>query len=216
MERQKRKITTIEAQENNNIEDGGRELKQFWYDTFQKDFVVPNSTSLEHRINDGLEEFFTKLTIEIKELVRSYIEIRTSKLEFVAMQIKNNLPQKLGDTLGDYIDYLGFKRLPQDIKFQLREKSKKIGKFVNFYPISSYHSIPPKEILDLIKRVGCFFDNLEIWAIEDKQFLKDPILVGVIFVPKYVGSELRYYLLGLWGDDISVEDLMKSTGSTTN
>lgn len=104
------------------------------------------------------------------------------------------------------LDLIGFPRLDPTIKASLDHLARGDNLFLNTYQLAEYQKLPPPNIAQAIMDAKQYFDEIEIWAIEEQKYIrpmKDPAVIGYI-----KGQYPRVpYLIATWGDDIRPEDL---------
>lgn len=106
------------------------------------------------------------------------------------------------------LELMGYPRLPENIKRQLQDLARSDGLFLNTYQLQEYKKIPPPEISEAVMEAKQYFDSIEIWAIEQEEYvrpIKDPAVIGF----KKIGTQYypSMFLIATWGDDITPEDL---------
>jgi hypothetical protein len=142
------------------------------------------------------------------------------KHELVGMTLAaGNMKTKLAELEKEFdsriYEYLGYPRLHKTVKKVLTEKATKIYKHLNTYAYRSYPRMIPRPVLNAIDDAKKYFSDseIEVWAVEDEPLLKDPVIVGK---KSKVGHEFAdesgyiYYLIGIWDDDIKLEDIVST------
>ena len=179
---------------------------------------VRNIRSVD-KLRMRLGEHFTSI---IDLLVKQF-ELQSVGLTQVAQEMKKKIEEETKKVLVNFEELLGYKRLPDNLVMTLSSKANEQGKYLNRYPLQNYHSIPPELVIDAIEKAKPYFQNIEIWAIEDKQFLRDPVVIGIKNISiksqgdygtfNYIPNQYKqvFYWIASWGDDIKVEDLFKKS-----
>jgi len=177
-----------------------QDFKQIWFGLFGQE---PQSLVGEkERLRKILQQHFDKVV----DLHLQAFELNIAGMSQVANNIKVEIQNETNKTLNNFEEFLGYKKLPEKIRETLQSKATSEGKFLNVYGVGNYHSVPPSEVVEAIRLARPYFQyNMEIWAIEDKQYLKDPVVVGW----KYNNNKQEFYFIASWGDDIKVSDLFE-------
>jgi len=174
-----------------------QDFKQIWFSLFGEE---PQSLVGEkEKLKRVLQKHFKKVV----DLYLQAFELQVAGMSQVASNIRFEIQNETNKILESFEEFLGYKKLPEGIKKVLQDKATAMGKYLNIYLLSAYHSVPPSEVVKAITLAKPYFSNMEIWAIEDKQYLKDPVVVGI----KYNCGKTEYYFIASWGDDIKVSDL---------
>ena len=174
-----------------------QDFKQIWFGLFGQQPTI--QTGHIELVRKALNAHFRKVV----DLWMQQFELKVAGMGALAANISSKIQAETSKITNNFEEFLGYKKLPEKITEVLEAKATKAGKHLNRYPLYSYHSIPPQEVVQAIQIAKPYFPTMEIWAIEDKEFLRDPLVVGI------KDTQTGIFFVASWGDDIKVEDLFK-------
>lgn len=175
-----------------------------WQETFgtEPTRVIPNTEPLE-KAWENMGIAFGKIQLEKQKY-------KKAGMTQAVVEIDTKWSEKQKELESRTMDLIGYPRVSSSAKEALKTLASEEKRFLNIYKLEEYKKIPPPNISEAIMEAKQFFDELEIWAIEDQPYvrpIKDPVVIGYITV----GYSRIAYLVASWGDDINVDDLFEKT-----
>lgn len=209
MDKKKKTIEKVEYLPPEPIEIKEEGLPELWQKTFIK---LPKAVkSNEFTLNEYIERF---------SLAFGKVKSEIIKHELIGMTLAaGNMKTKLQELEKEFdsriYEYLGYPRLEKTVKKTLQEKATKVGKYFNTYAYRSYPRMIPRPVLHAIDDAKKYFQDgeIEVWAVENEPALKDPVIVGKKMKSGHEFADESgyiYYLIGIWDDDIKLEDIVST------
>lgn len=213
------------------------DVENLWISVFGDTIVVnyPDETKLK-----TIWEEFGRVVGQAKAVK---IQYETAGLKESSKKLDQELKKQEDELERRTLEIIGYPKLNDFVMQNLEAEAKKINMYLNRYAIDKYPHLPPPQCVDAMQKAKPFFNQFEVWAIEDKQVtfsqasdqakkeraFKDPVIIGInnrLAAPGVTTAAtssssttpppVDRYFIASWGDDIPLDQVLSNANRQLN